>query len=260
MPEARMKSLHPRTSPLRSAGLVIIGNEILSGSVRDENIHFLTGELHHRGVSVERILVIPDDPDLIGREVRAFSEMFDVVITTGGVGPTHDDVTFEGIARGFGVPVVIHEELAGMIRQWYGKSFNESALKMARLPEGAEILSRPGLKYPPILFGNVFILPGIPSYLKRKFPIVGEYLSGIPIHRETLHLKTGETVVASSMESVASEFPDVSIGSYPLVDNPAVMVKVILESRDREKLEMARRRLIELFPAGALVEEAAGPR
>ena len=145
----------------KSAGIVIIGNEVLSGKTQDTNSHFLCTELRQLGVEVQKISTIPDDIEVIGQEVTTFSERFDLVFTTGGVGPTHDDVTIDGIAHGLGVKVIRHPVLERRMRQRLGANANEARLRMTNVPEGAELLAMDALFAPVIKIRNIFIFPGI---------------------------------------------------------------------------------------------------
>lgn len=224
---------------MSTVGIIIIGDEILSAKVRDENSHFLASELVRLGVRVERILTIPDDIETIGREVRDYSRRFDYVITTGGVGPTHDDLTMAGVARGFDVALVRHPVLEKWIRDWYGEQLNESALKMAEVPEGSDVIMKAGLRFPPVVFKNIFILPGVPEYLRNKFAAIRDRFDGRPIFIEKLYLKPGETEVAAKLKSVAEAFGDVSIGSYPVLGQQDYKVLITIESHDSDRLASA---------------------
>ena len=158
----------------RTAGIVIIGNEILSGKVTDENSPFLAQQLRELGVELRRIVTIPDEVDLIGTEVLAFHQQYDHVFTSGGVGPTHDDVTMEGIARGFGRRVVRDPDMEEKIRSFASGEPNEAQLKLAEVPEGAVLIHDPRLGFPTIQFENIYILPGIPELLRKKFDALRE--------------------------------------------------------------------------------------
>src|ERR1700752_1602831 len=154
----------------RTAGIVVIGNEILSGKVTDTNSSFLTRELRAMGVDVRRISVIPDDLDDIAGTVRDFHQTFDLVFTSGGVGPTHDDITIEGVARALSRRVIVHPVLEAKIHEYLnGKTPNAAHLKMAEAPEGAELLMDERIRFPTIKAENIYILPGIPEILQQKF-------------------------------------------------------------------------------------------
>src|SRR3990170_8611135 len=150
------------------AEIVIIGNEILSGKVADEHSAFLCRELRALGVDGRRVEIIPDEVDAIADAVRAAWERADLIVTTGGVGPTHDDVTIAGIARGLGRKVVRDPQLEAIIKKEYGPSVNEASLKLAEVPEGAELLMADGLHFPIVTIANIYIFPGIPRATRRK--------------------------------------------------------------------------------------------
>jgi len=247
--------LPPEGLPIRaaSAGILIIGNEILSGKVQDENLRFLAAGLYRLGIRVERAMVVPDDVVAIGQAVSDLSRGYDIVITTGGIGPTHDDVTMAGVARAFGLELVRHGELEAGIRRWYAEKTNDSALKMADLPQGARLIQRPGLRFPPVLVENVFVLPGIPSYLKEKFAAIGELLEVGSFSSAELRLRVGETEIARTIEDIQKEVPQVNIGSYPRVDDPACLVVLTVDSRDEQAVREAVARLRERLPEGSIL-------
>ena len=153
----------------KTAGIILIGNEILSGKIRDENAAYLCRELRALGVDVRRIAVIPDEVGLIADEVATFTKAFDLVFTSGGVGPTHDDVTIEGVARAMAVPVVRHPELVALLERYYRGKVTEAALRMAEIPEGAELVTGGTLRFPTVLMRNVYVLPGVPEIFRQKF-------------------------------------------------------------------------------------------
>lgn len=237
----------------RTAGIVVIGNEILSGKVADTNSPFLAHELRRCGVELRRITTIPDEVELIGATVRAFSDGFDWVFTSGGVGPTHDDVTIEGIARGFGVPVVRHPELEAGLRRHLGDRLREAHLKMAEVPDGADLLHDSALGFPTIRLGNVYILPGIPEILRAKFEALRDGFAEAPYHLRVIYTSQGEGVIAASLNQAMVEFPDLMLGSYPKIGDPDYLVKLTIESKDAEYAQRAFERLLALLPAGSVV-------
>ncbi|HYB73765.1 MAG TPA: competence/damage-inducible protein A, partial [Candidatus Sulfotelmatobacter sp.] len=164
----------------KTAGLVIIGNEILSGKVQDANAPFFALALRELGVDLRRIAVVPDDVVVIAAEVRAFSRAFDVVCTSGGVGPTHDDVTIEAVAHAFGRRVVRDPGLERVLREFYRNRVTQAHLKMAEVPEGAELVGRETLLFPVIACRNVYIFPGIPEILRQKFHAIQERFRDTP--------------------------------------------------------------------------------
>ncbi len=237
----------------RTAGIVVIGNEILSGKVADTNSPYLAVELRKLGVELRRITTIPDEIEVIAREVRAFHEAYDLVFTSGGVGPTHDDLTIEGIARGLGRPVVVHPELEAGLRRYLGDAVKAAHLKMAEVPAGAELLHDPALGFPTVKVENVYILPGIPEILRKKFDGLRESFLGAPYHLRVIYTREGESTIAESLHQALAEFPDLMLGSYPKMGDPEYMVKLTMESKDLEYVQRAFDRLLALLPAGSVV-------
>ena len=239
----------------KTAGILLIGNEILSGKITDANAAFLCRELRPHGVDVRRITVIPDEVDLIAREVAAFSREFDVVFTSGGVGPTHDDVTIEGVARAMGVSVVRHPRLAGLLERHFGSRLNDAHLKMAEVPQGAQLVGE-NLRFPSIQMGNVYVLPGVPEIFREKFNALRDRFRDQPFHLKNVFVSIGEGTLADYLNGLLRDFPVLLLGSYPEFDNPDYRVKVTLESRDREYVERALEELLKRLPAGAIVRVA----
>ncbi len=238
----------------KTAGIILIGNEILSGKIQDANAAYLCRELRGLGVDVRRITVIPDEVALIADEVAAFSREFDVVFTSGGVGPTHDDVTMEGVARAMGVPVVRHPALAGLLERYYKDRINAAHLRMAEVPEGAELVSGEPLRFPTILMRNVYILPGVPEIFRQKFDALRERFRDQPIHLKNVFVRIGEGTLAEHLNGLLAAFPLLLLGSYPEFSNPEYQVKVTLESRDRGYLEQALTDFLARLPAEVVVK------
>jgi FAD synthetase len=230
----------------KSAGIVIIGNEILSGKTQDTNSYFLCVELRQLGVEVQKISTIPDDIDLIGQEVTYFSRIFDYVFTTGGVGPTHDDVC------GFGLKVVRHPDIEKRMRQRLGPAINEARLRMANVPEGAALMATEALFAPVIKIHNVFIFPGIPSLFQDRFRAIKEHFRDTPYFLKIVYVKHGEGIIASVMNDLLLKYPQLLLGSYPVIDVPDYKVKVTLESKDPEYLDRALESFLSSLPAGAV--------
>jgi molybdenum cofactor synthesis domain-containing protein len=238
----------------KTAGIILIGNEILSGKIQDANAAYLCRELRSLGVDVRRITVIPDEVALIADEVAAFSREFDVVFTSGGVGPTHDDVTMEGVARAMGVPVVRHPALASLLARYYKDRINAAHLRMAEVPEGAELVSGESLRFPTILMRNVYILPGVPEIFRQKFDALRERFRDQPIHLKNVFVRIGEGTLAEHLNGLLGAFPLLLLGSYPEFSNPEYQVKVTLESRDRGYLEQALTDFLARVPPDAVVK------
>ncbi len=239
----------------RTAGIIIIGNEILSGRVGDCNSSYLASELRTLGVSLMRISVIPDDAEVIGKEAAAFSAIYDYVFTSGGIGPTHDDVTMEGIARGFGAGIVRHPELVKRFRTYYGDRCNAAVMKMAEVPEGAEVIDAvDNTVFPVIVFRNIFIFPGIPKYLIEKFSSIRERFRAPRFYLRRLFLNANEPDIAEILSRAVSEHPDVDFGSYPILDNPEYRIIVTAEARLPGALERSVSDLIRRLPEGSVVK------
>jgi FAD synthetase len=241
----------------KSAGIVIIGDEILSGKFADENAHFLIGQLRPLGVSLRRVAIIPDEIDEIGETVRSFSSRFDYVFTSGGVGPTHDDVTMAGIARGFSTRVTHHPELEAMIREHMGERMTDTHLRFAEVPEGAELVFGEGAIWPVVAYQNVYILPGVPSIFRRKFQSIAKQFRGQPFLLGRLYCKGDESSLAHYLNEIVERYPDVKLGSYPRDDSEAFKVIITVESLDRERALAAFEALRERL--GSLVHDCEPP-
>jgi FAD synthetase len=227
----------------KTAGIVVIGNEILSGKTRDENALYLVRELRNLGVDVRKISVIPDELNLISTEVRIFSRSYDYVFTTGGVGPTHDDLTMEGIAAAFDRQIHRHPELESVLRQYYRDGM-EANLRMADIPDGARLVGGKGNWFPVIAVENVYIFPGVPEILRRKFERIKEMFREDPFHLKEVFLRADEGMIAGILNALLVRFPDLLLGSYPYIDNPLYSVKLTLESKDAAYLDNAHATLI----------------
>lgn len=238
----------------KTAGIIIIGNEILSGKVQDTNSFYLASELRALGVDVKRISVIPDEIEVIGREVREFSESYDYVFTSGGVGPTHDDVTMAGIAKGFGVKLTIHPQIKKFLSFKYKDSLNEMVLKMAEVPEGADVIILDDMQFPVVMFKNIFIFPGIPEYLRKKFSLIKERFRSQGFHLKKLFLKARESDIAEILNMVVKENTEVTFGSYPVIGKSDYRVMVTVESKSMDSLNKALDELIGKLPKNVLVK------
>ena len=237
----------------KTAGIIIIGNEILSGKVRDANSSFLAAELRAIGVNLMRISVIPDDSETIGKEAFEFSGAYDYVFTSVGVGPTHDDVTMEGIAAGFHVGIIRHPDLVRHLMNYCGGRANVAIMKMAEAPEGAEIIDLGNAGFPLVSFRNIFIFPGIPQYLVKKFSAVKERFRCSPFYLGRLYLDAKESDIAEILNAVVAENGDVAFGSYPIIDNPEYKVIVTAESRSLERVTCSVDDLVKRLPKEIIV-------
>lgn len=237
----------------KTAAVVVIGNEILTGKSEDRNASFLIKELYGLGVALRRVDIIPDDVGEIARSVRECSAAFDFVFTSGGVGPTHDDVTIEGVARAFDRPVVRHPELAAMIRGYFGEGADETRLRMADTPEGSELIRDEGLRWPVLATENVYVLPGVPELFRSKFEAIRHRFRAEPFHSRALYTREDEFDIALQLQSVAAAHPDVEIGSYPTFTRDDYRVKITVESKEEVAVERAVAALVELLDPGSLV-------
>lgn len=238
----------------RSAALVVVGNEILSGKIRDSNAYFAACELRRSGVELKRIAVIPDDLDAIAEEVSCCARRFDFVITSGGVGPTHDDLTIEGVARAFGRKLVIHPELDRLIRAHTGEGANAAILKMAEVPEGSVLNEAGDIRFPTVQIENVYVLPGIPQLFEAKLLGLGSRFQADPYFMHAIYTNANESALAEHLNATLEVYPRLLLGSYPRIGDAEYRVKLTLESKDREYLERAFKHLLGLLPKSAVVK------
>jgi molybdopterin-biosynthesis enzyme MoeA-like protein len=206
------------------------------------------------GVEVKRVSAIPDDVDTIAAESAAFSAAYDLVMTTGGVGPTHDDVTVEGIAKGLGRRVVIHPDLERVVKELYPGKVNSARLRLAKVPEGAELLGQPDLVFPVVLIKNIYIFPGVPEILIQKFNGIKERFRGVPFFLKNVFVTAGEGAIAEHLNAVLREYPALLLGSYPALNNPEYRVRLTLESKDPAYLDKALKLLVSLLPASSIAK------
>jgi molybdenum cofactor synthesis domain-containing protein len=234
------------------AAILVIGNEILSGKVVDTNSPYLCRELRGLGVEVDRIVVIPDDVDVIAREVRALSDSHDWVFTSGGVGPTHDDLTMDGVARAFGVPVEVNEAIVARIERAIGHPANESQRKMASLPKGAHLIDAGDLWFPVVVVENVHIFPGIPELLQKKFDSIRARFQGVPFVLRRVYVRRRESDIAHELNALLEAHPELMLGSYPRIRETEYQVLLTLESRDAGYVQRALDELLARLPADAI--------
>ncbi|KAK3910922.1 FAD synthase [Frankliniella fusca] len=256
-----------KTNP--TAGIIVIGDEILKGQVRDSNSHFIISKLYSIGVRVMKVSVIGDDVDEISNEVRKFSHLYTYVITSGGIGPTHDDVTFEGVAKAFEEKTFPHPELVKICSDFYKTTdLTSPAMKLACVPMSAKLkfgfdpIQNCMTKYPNVSVQNVYIFPGVPPLLERSFSILCEELfgrSGSKFHKAELYIDATEVSIADNLSKVVEEFPAVTVGSYPQQNNSYYRIKVTVEAKQSDLLTQAVKRLRELIPPDYLVNFDSEP-
>ena len=237
----------------KTAAVVIIGNEILTGKTQDANAHFLILELHDLGVALRRIVMIPDEVPEIAAAVRDCSARFDYVFTSGGVGPTHDDVTIEGIAEAFGRPIVRHPGLVAVIRDTFGRATDEAHLRMADAPQGSELIYAATTAWPVLVTENVYILPGVPKIFCAKFAAIRERFRAAPYHTAAIITREDEFDLAGRLNQVAAMSPGVAIGSYPSFESGNYHVKITIEANEDETFKRARDLLLRLLNPALIV-------
>jgi molybdenum cofactor synthesis domain-containing protein len=236
-----------------TAGIIIIGNEILSGKVQDANSPYLCRELRFLGVELCRIITIPDELEVIAQYVREYSEAYTWVFTSGGIGPTHDDVTIESAAAAFGRKLISPPRLEELVRSFYGDDTNEAHLRMARIPEGGELIDTPPLRTPLLLVENVFVFPGVPELLKNRFSLLKERFQSDPIHLRQIYLSANEGQIADVLNKTLDTFPELMLGSYPALWNKDYKVRLTLESRSESYLDTAFSHLQARLPQEEIV-------
>lgn len=215
-----------------TAAVVIIGNEVLTGKVQDENGPFLIRALRTRGIRLKEMRTIDDDVDTIVDSVQTLAPAVEYLFTTGGIGPTHDDLTLSAMARAFQCPMIRHAELVRRIHERYGAAPGEAKLRLAEVPERASVdLDSAGL-VPVIQLDNVFVLPGVPSLMRMCFARLSPRLCGTAFYTGHLLLDTSETAIADHLRSVQEQHPDVVVGSYPRIDRTGWLVKVTVDGTE----------------------------
>lgn len=239
-----------------TAGIVIIGDEILSGKFVEENAQFLIQELRALGVDLKRVVMIADELDEIAAVVTEFSARFDHVFTSGGVGPTHDDVTMEAIAIAFGTTVTRQPELEQRIRSYWGARLAEPNLRLADVPAGAHLVYGKDQVWPVVAYRNVYILPGVPSLFRRKFVDIRDRFRTEPVTIARVYIDSEEGSIANELHAVVAAFPGVKIGSYPRFSEKDFRVLVTLEGREPGDVQGAFAMLVERLGERVVRSEA----
>lgn len=239
---------------METAAIALIGDELLSGKVVDENAQLLIRDLRELGVALRRVVVLPDVVEEIAATVRALSDTYTHVFTSGGVGPTHDDLTMEGIAGAFGTTVVRHPMLEGKLRAYYGERLQERNLRMAEVPEGCAFVGddQSTLGWPVVRFENVYILPGVPQIFRMKWAAIKESFRRTPFYLKSVFTGLDEGAIAHHLDRIVREHAAVQVGSYPRLGDPTYRVKITLESKEPAAVEAATRLLCDLL-GGAVV-------
>ena len=232
-----------------NAAILIIGNEILSGRTQDTNTSTLANWLNSIGVKVNEVRVIPDTEKKIVDTLNVLREENNYVFTTGGIGPTHDDITAQSVAKAFGLKYEIHKEAFKILEAYYKPGeFNEGRQKMVWMPENAELILNPTSGAPGFSVENVFCLPGVPSILKSMLGgIKNRIVGGQPILSHTISLRTVESEIASSLTKVQDKNKEVEIGSYPFFHAGKLGVSIVLRSEDQSKIDNCNSEIIKFI-------------
>ena len=219
--------------------IIIIGNEILSGRTQDVNVIFLSKWLNDLGVKVEEVRVIADEQEAIVNCIKEVRRKFEYVFTTGGIGPTHDDITSRSIAKAFGVPYGYHNEAYAILEKYYKPGeFNDGRKKMAMIPDEASLIYNPSSGAPGFIIGNVYCLPGVPSILKAMVDgLKNRIAGGKKILSKTISVSTVESEIAKSLEDVQNKFLQVEIGSYPFFRLGKIGVSIVIRSTEWNLIE-----------------------
>ncbi|MEO5728656.1 MAG: molybdopterin-binding protein [Byssovorax sp.] len=239
---------------MRTAAALIIGNELLSGKIAEGNLVVLARTLRPLGIQLRRVVMILDEIDVIAREVKELAAAHDVVFTSGGVGPTHDDLTIEGVARAFDAGVVIAPELDTLLRAYYGERITEGHLLMARVPEGARLVSSGTIQWPTVVMKNVWVLPGVPEIFKMKMPLVHEDLgSDTPFLSMAVFTDLDEGQIKDLLDRVVAAHASVEIGSYPKWNDPDYKTKLTFDGTDTDRVRAARDEFAAGLPSASVL-------
>jgi molybdenum cofactor synthesis domain-containing protein len=236
---------------MADAAAIIIGNEILTGKVEEANLVVLARALRPIGVRLKRVVTIADEIDTIADEVRALSKSHDWLFTSGGVGPTHDDVTVEAVAKAFGVRVVSSPEMERLLRAHYKERVTDGHLRMALMPEGASLEASEEVRWPTILMKNTWLLPGIPEVFRMKIPVVVARIGqGARFLSCAVYTKMDEGELKPLLDRVVADFPDVDVGSYPKWMDPSYKTKLTFDGQNEARVTAARDAFIATLPTG----------
>ena len=237
--------------PNPTAAMLVIGDEILSGRTRDTNTQYLANQLTEIGIDLREVRVVADQPHEIVAAVNALRPKFTYVFTSGGIGPTHDDITSDCIAKAFDVPIAVREDARAILASNYENpetDLNEARLRMARIPEGATLIDNPISKAPGYRIGNVHVMAGVPYIFEAMLAGVIPTLSGgKPLLSTSIRLDRREGDIAERLGQIAEEHPDVSIGSYPFVRDGAFGTNIVIRSQDKAAMQDAAIDVLDLI-------------
>ncbi len=234
-----------------SAAIVIIGNEILSGRTADTNINFIAKHLTEIGIQLKEVRIIPDSREKIIAVIRELSPLYNYVFTTGGIGPTHDDITSEAVSAAFNQKYALHPEAYKMLKDGYaskGEDLNPAREKMAYMPENAKLIDNHISAAPGFIIENVYVLPGVPYIMQDMFiKLIPTLKHGQKVLSKALNLMIGESFIASKFEALQNDYPTVEMGSYPFLVGEKHATSLVLRSDDHQALEEAYSKLSILF-------------
>jgi molybdenum cofactor synthesis domain-containing protein len=231
------------TEAIVTAGLLVIGDEILSGRTKDKNIGYIAEYLTAIGVDLREVRVVPDVEEEIVSALNALRHKYTYVFTTGGIGPTHDDITAECVAKAFGVPIDYDPRAVALLQQRFkGPDLNEARMRMTRIPQGAELVTNKVSLAPGFWIGNVIVMAGVPNIMQAMLDEVGPKLkTGKQMLSESIRADTREGDIGTELGEIARAHPDVSIGSYPFFDDKlGPNTNVVVRARDADKLAAAK--------------------
>ena len=231
------------TASQPTAAVLLIGDEILSGRTKDKNLGFLADYVTAMGIDLKEARVVPDVEEEIAAALNALRRRYSYVFTTGGIGPTHDDITADAVAKAFGVPIGHHPEAVEILLAYFrdmGREPNEARMRMARMPEGAALIDNPVSKAPGFQIGNVFVMAGVPKIMNAMMDDVAKRLTrGVPMLSRNVEFRGGEGDAAKPLGEIQKAFPAVVIGSYPFQAPDGFATNLVLRSRDEAALEQA---------------------
>jgi molybdenum cofactor synthesis domain-containing protein len=233
------------------AAMLVIGDEILSGRTRDANMHYLAGELTRIGITLAEARVVADDHAAIVAALRALSATYDHVFTSGGIGPTHDDITADAVADAMGATIGHRADAMALLAAHYDRSglpFNDARQRMARIPEGATLIDNPVSTAPGFTLGNVHVMAGVPNIFQAMVAsVLPKLTGGAPLLSQSLRVNRGEGEIAGPFGALAAEYPDLSMGSYPFLQNGAHGTNLVIRGTDPGLVDAAMVRLTRLF-------------
>lgn len=226
-----------------TAGMLVIGDEILSGRTKDKNIGYVAEFLTNLGVDLREVRVVPDEEGKIVEALNALRNRYDYVFTTGGIGPTHDDITADSVAKAFGVPIDYDPRVIALLKARFPEGqLNEARMRMTRIPQGADLVTNSVSAAPGFHIGNVFVMAGVPAIMQAMMDVIGPRLkTGVKMLSETVRADAREGDVGGPLGEIAKAHPDVAIGSYPFFDEArGPNTNIVVRSRDPNKLVAAK--------------------